>query len=90
MAKLREMAPGKPVYAWIETRSAKPAEIRAAVRAAIAAGAGGIGYRGFEGLDVKVKPDAEVMAELKKIDDGLTAHAAELLADPGKAAAILK
>jgi hypothetical protein len=114
---LRELAPGKCVYAWIETGppqpamgattkstaaksdpaqpvaaapAIRPADIRAAVRAALAAGATGIGYRGFEGLDLKVKPAPEVLAELKRINESVAAHAAELLADPAKAEALLK
>ena len=68
----------------------KPEEIRAAVIAAIKNGATGIGYRGFEGLRLDVKPDPAILAELKKINDGVTAHAAELLADPSKAESLLK
>ena len=91
VAKLRELAgPTKPVYAWIETKGAKPEEILPAVLAAIKNGATAIGYRGFEGLDVKVKPDAAVMAALKKINDQITAHADELLADPSKAESLVK
>ena len=91
VAQLRELAgAANPVYAWIETKGAKPEDILPAVRAAIKNGATGIGYRGFEGLGVKVKPDAAVMAELKKINDTITAHAAELLADPSKAEFLLK
>ena len=89
VAKLCELAPGKPVYAWIETKGVKPEEIRSAVRAAVAAGATGIGYRGFEGLKLE-KPDPAVMAELKKINEQISTHAAELLADPAKADALLK
>ena len=48
-----------------------------------------IGYRGFEGLKGE-KPDAAVCAELKKINEQITGHAAELLADPTKADALLK
>ena len=39
---------------------------------------------------MKVKPDPAVMTELKKINDQITAHAAELLADPSKAESVLK
>lgn len=38
----------------------------------------------------RVKPDPAVMAELKKINDQITSHAAELLADPSKAESLLK
>jgi hypothetical protein len=90
VAKLRELAgPGKPVFAWIQTQGAKPEEVRDAVRTAIKQGATAIGYRGFEGLGDQ-KPDAAVMAELKKIDEQITSHAAELLADPAKAETLLK
>jgi hypothetical protein len=90
VAKLRALAgPGKVVYAWIETKGAKPDEVRAAAIAAIKGGSTAIGYRGFEGLGTD-KPDAAVMAELKKINEQITAHAAELLADPAKAETILK
>jgi hypothetical protein len=90
VAKLRELAGAdKAVYAWIETRGAKPEEVRAAVRSAISKGAAGIGYRGFEGYGDE-KPDDAVMAELKKVNDQITAHAAELLANPSKAEDLLK
>ena len=89
VAKLRELAPGKPVYAWIETKGVQPAEVRTAVRAALKSGATGIGYRGFEGLKGE-KPEAAVLAELKKINEAVAGHAAELLADPAKAEEILK
>ena len=59
--KLRDLAGGKPVYAWIETRGAKPDEVRAALRTAITQGAAAIGYRGFEGIKGE-KPDAAVLA----------------------------
>ena len=88
-AKLRELAAGKPVYAWIETRDAKPAEIRAAVLAAIRNGATGIGYRGFEGAKGE-NPDAAVLAVLRKLNEQITAHAVELLADPAKAETLLR
>jgi len=71
-------------------RTVKPDEIRAAVIAAIKNGATGIGYRGFEGLRLDVKPDPAILAELKKINETITAHAAELLADPAKAEVLLK
>ena len=88
--KLRELAgPDKLVYAWIETKGAKPEEVRAAVVAAIKNGATAIGYRGFEGLGNE-KPDAEMMAELKKINSQIAAHAADLVADPSKAETLLK
>jgi hypothetical protein len=90
VAKLRETAPGRLVYAWIETKGAKPNEVRSAVRAAIKNGATGIGYRGFEGMDVNAKPGPEMLAELKKINEAIAAHAAELLADPTKADLLLK
>jgi len=89
VSALRELAPEKPVFAWVETRGAKPDEVRAAVRAAIAKGATAIGYRGFEGYGDE-KPEAAVMAELKKLNDQITRSAAELLANPAKAEELLK
>ena len=88
VAKLRELAPGKPVYAWIETKDAKPAEVRAAALAAIKNGATGLGYRGLDGA--KGKPDPALLAELKKLNEQITSHASELLADPSKAETLLK
>ena len=57
--------------------------------AAIKNGAAGIGYRGFEGLKGQ-KPEPAVLAELKKINEAITVHAAELITDPNKADEVLK
>ena len=57
---LRELVPDKAVFAWIETKCVSPGDIRASVRSTIAAGATGIGYRGFERLKGE-KPEAAVV-----------------------------
>ena len=78
-----------PGFAWIETAGAKPEEVRAAVVAAIAKGATGIGDRGFEGYGDE-KPDASLVAELKRLNDQITSHAEQLCKVPAKATESLK
>ena len=88
---LLRLAPGKPVFAWIATRAEgeaaaiKPEHVRAQVWAAIIQGATGIGYRGFEGFKMDVRPDAEVMEGLKRLNARLAALAPAILAAPAKA-----
>jgi hypothetical protein len=89
VSMLRELAPEKPVFAWVETQGAKPEEVRTAVRAAISQGATAIGYRGFEGYGDE-KPDAAVMAELKKLNEQITRNVVELLTNPARAGEFLK
>jgi hypothetical protein len=90
VSRLRELAgDGKPVFAWMETSAGgdaagalKPEYVRAQVWMAVIRGATGIGYRGFEGYDMDVKPPAEMMAELKRLNGRLSRLAPAILGDP--------
>jgi hypothetical protein len=79
------------VFAWIETRSdpknlpVRPEHTRAEVWMALIRGATAIGYRGFENYKMDVRPDPEMMAELKRLNAQLARLAPALLADPAEA-----
>jgi len=91
--ELRKMAPGKPIYAWIECanygsqqkRDLKvlPAHTRAEVWMSIIAGARAIGYftHVFTPFNA-FAPDDEMQAEMKRINNQITRLAPELLAQP--------
>ncbi len=75
------MAPDKPLFAWIATRveGETPASatdrIRAQAEAALEGGAAGIGYCGFEGLDMDAGPAPELLEELARLNEQLLERA---------------